>query len=428
MTKSFLKFTKFLSCAGFMFACTWAQASLQTAVVGEVTLVVGSVQLTSAQGQVQGFGRGQAVREGDQIETGPGGHVHLRFVDGGRLSVRPSSRLSIQNYSHGELASGKTAIRFKLDQGVVRSITGQWGQAERERFRLNTPLAAIGIKGTDFTAAADATQTVASVYTGAIVMAPIDPTCSNTLGPCLNGSERLLSDRMTGQMLAMADSAREPVLVALASLKPLNDGVPQGQTERSLGDYHSEKRLVAETRPIDFLPPADGTAHQLTWMRWPWTHENPGDAFTVAFDSAVLRSQERSVADFRYVLLRDSAPNAPLLMREGHVDFKLSGATAQLVRTNGMQETRDPLGVANGRLSVDFSRSTYATSLDVVGDRLGQLTLSSNGQILPTGAMQSSQGTMSTKGVLSTNGLEAGYFFFSNQPAGQVRGITLWGH
>ena len=32
----------------------------------------------------------------------------------------------------------------------MRSITGQWGEAARDRFRLNTPIAAIGVRGTDF--------------------------------------------------------------------------------------------------------------------------------------------------------------------------------------------------------------------------------------------------------------------------------------
>jgi hypothetical protein len=40
--------------------------------------------------------RGQPVRAGDRIETREGGHVHVRFVDGGRLSVRPASRLQIE--------------------------------------------------------------------------------------------------------------------------------------------------------------------------------------------------------------------------------------------------------------------------------------------------------------------------------------------
>jgi hypothetical protein len=41
--------------------------------------------------------------------------------------------------------------------------------------------------------------------------------------------------------------------------------------------------------------------------------------------------------------------------------------------------------------------------------------------------MVGSAGAMLTRGALSTDGREAGYFFSGNLSAGQVRGITLWG-
>ena len=161
--------------------------------VAQATMVIGVARLISADGVSQAVDRGTAVRVGDRIETGAGGHVHLRFVDGARLSVRPLSRLQIENYSRSDEQSALTAIKFRLDEGVVRSITGAWGEAARDRFRLNTPVAAIGVKGTDFVVKSDANNTLASVYTGAIMLTPLSPACRASLGPCLNGSERLLS-------------------------------------------------------------------------------------------------------------------------------------------------------------------------------------------------------------------------------------------
>ncbi len=118
--------------------------------VGEATMVIGVAKLIAADGVERPVDRGTAIRVGDRIETGAGGHVHLRFVDGARLSVRPASRLQVENYSRASDGSALTAIKFRLDEGVVRSITGAWGEAERDRFRLNTPVAAIGVKGTAF--------------------------------------------------------------------------------------------------------------------------------------------------------------------------------------------------------------------------------------------------------------------------------------
>ncbi|MBK7509907.1 MAG: FecR domain-containing protein [Comamonadaceae bacterium] len=189
----------FLLSVGLVTPLMAAQGSAE--VVGEVTLLIGQAQLVGADDVVRTVERGQPVRAGDRIETREGGHVHVRFVDGGRLSVRPSSRLQIENYSHSATQPQGSAIKFRLDEGVIRSITGTWGEEARERFRLNTPMAAIGIKGTDFVVKSDANATAASVYAGAILLAPLGD-CAAPLGSCQKGRERLLSADMKGDTLS----------------------------------------------------------------------------------------------------------------------------------------------------------------------------------------------------------------------------------
>ena len=132
--------------------------------VGEVTLVIGEVSAMRPDGSSLPMKRGELIYAGDVLETADGGHVHVRFVDGALVSVRPSSRLVIEQYE--ESAGSRVAIKFKVEKGVVRSITGKWGQANPEKFRLNTPVAAIGVRGTDFVVKVDGDATQASVFTG----------------------------------------------------------------------------------------------------------------------------------------------------------------------------------------------------------------------------------------------------------------------
>jgi hypothetical protein len=101
----------------------------------------------------------------------------------------PPAAQQIESYSHTPAQPQLGAIKFRLDEGVVRSITGAWGEAARERFRLNTFVAAIGVKGTDFLVRSDANSTAASVYTGAITVTPLTNGCTTSVGPCLNGNE-----------------------------------------------------------------------------------------------------------------------------------------------------------------------------------------------------------------------------------------------
>ena len=183
-------------------------------VVGEATLVIGRARIVATDGSSSNALVGSAVRVGDRIETQAGGHVYLRFVDGGNVSIRPQSRMQIESYSHNPQQPQLGAIKFKLEEGTARSITGAWGEAARERFRLNTPVAAIGVRGTDFTVRSDAESTTATVYTGAIVLAPLNNGCAQTVGPCHNSTATLLSGDMRGQMLELTSRENTPLLVA----------------------------------------------------------------------------------------------------------------------------------------------------------------------------------------------------------------------
>jgi hypothetical protein len=240
-------------------------------VVGEATLVIGQVRVISVDGTVRVADQGTAIREGDRIETGAGGHVHLRFVDGGRLSVRPLSRLQVENYHQAGAQQALTAIKFRLDEGVVRSITGAWGEAERERFRLNTPVAAIGVKGTDFVVKSDMNNTLASVYTGAIILAPLSG-CVPSFGPCRNGSEKLLTEDMKGQMLALSRQQASPQLVPAVDLlaqhiRPVMAEAPSRpdyaiKADPTRVDIAGDKSVVGEARAADVVVSQAASAAQ----------------------------------------------------------------------------------------------------------------------------------------------------------------------
>jgi hypothetical protein len=112
--------------------------------------------------------------------------VHIRFVDQALVSVRPDSLLEIVQYDFLVDRPGNTSIKFNLQEGVTRAISGQGASSARERFRLNTPIAAIGVRGTDFVVSASPQSVRAAVNEGTIVMAPFSSECRvDTFGPCL---------------------------------------------------------------------------------------------------------------------------------------------------------------------------------------------------------------------------------------------------
>lgn len=167
-------------------------------IAGEVVFSVGNAQLLPQHALLQ---RGIQLREGDVIVTEAGAHVHIRFSDGALVSVRPNSRLSIERYRYQPGQPSESAVKFRLESGTARSITGKAGEESKDRFRLNTPVAAIGVRGTDFVVVTDAASSAVAVNTGAVVVSPLGDGCAReALGPCAGALAKELTASMTGTL------------------------------------------------------------------------------------------------------------------------------------------------------------------------------------------------------------------------------------
>ena len=118
--------------------------------VGQVSLVIGEAHVVRIDGSRESIRRGASIQVGDRVETAGNGHVHVRFIDNGVVSVRPESVLEVQSYRFDAQNPAVNEVRLRLDQGSSRSISGAATEADKSRFRLNTPIAAIGVRGTDF--------------------------------------------------------------------------------------------------------------------------------------------------------------------------------------------------------------------------------------------------------------------------------------
>lgn len=189
--------------------------------VGEVSLVLGKAWLESPRAGRRVAEPGAEVLVEDKVVTGANGHVHIHFADGALVSVRPDSRLEIDRYDYDPLAPEQSTVRFTLEEGVTRSISGDAARSAKERFRLNTPIAAIGVRGTDFVVSASESSTRAMVNEGIIVLAPYSADCSaNSFGPCIANAVELSGDSL--QMLAVDSSAPAPRLLPAPNVRNPN--------------------------------------------------------------------------------------------------------------------------------------------------------------------------------------------------------------
>lgn len=189
-----------------------ANAAAQSVPVGQVSLVLGRAWIESPGQPRTLIAPGTPVRSSDLIQTESNGHVHIRFIDQALVSVRPDSRLEIVQYDFLSDQPDNTSIKLNLQEGVTRSISGRGASAARERFRLNTPIAAIGVRGTDFVVSASDQSVRASVNEGVIVMAPFSSECSaDTFGPCLANAIELTDSSL--QILEIQGASGIPELL-----------------------------------------------------------------------------------------------------------------------------------------------------------------------------------------------------------------------
>lgn len=130
-------------------AAGWAVAA-----DGVVIALVGSVSAERADAAggaptTRALGVGSELSQGDLVRTGPDGRTQIRFSDGGLVSLQPATDFRIDEYRFD--AANERSF-FSLLRGALRSATGAIGKRDRENYRLRTPTATIGIRGTEFLA------------------------------------------------------------------------------------------------------------------------------------------------------------------------------------------------------------------------------------------------------------------------------------
>jgi len=116
---------------------------------GQIQFVAGSAQLSSDSGKTHQLRKGDAVNEGDTLTTAPSAAVQVRMRDGGIVAMRPDSKVKIDNFKFNGKEDGSERTSFSLIKGGFRAITGLIGRVNKQNYRVATPTATIGIRGTD---------------------------------------------------------------------------------------------------------------------------------------------------------------------------------------------------------------------------------------------------------------------------------------
>lgn len=390
---------------------------------------------------------GASVPEGALLKTGDTGHLYLRLADDGFFVLRPKTTARIALYKPVAAQPEKSEFQLELVNGVARAITGKVAEQAKQRFRFNTPVAAIGVKGTDFVVSTTADVTYISVNSGAVVASQFTTNCTRTgLGACssaaastLSASADLLLAISTGNVgVQTLDLKANPALRQFApdqSAPPLSNERPLTTSRTSTNALSStvvvlgdNPAATAEVLKSSLTPPTKAispevSAQQIYWGRWADV-ANLGKG--VDLGNFVKGLEPIGISWPGYVVARDK--DSLVMPGAGVANFNLNSFEAGVYLGNN-PGSAIAAQITNPTLSVDFGNRTFATQLTMTGGAYKGGFIA-NGTVLPGGLFEAdaARSNMTLSGGLAGKSADqAAYIFSGRIDANAIAGgATFW--
>jgi len=409
-----------------------ASVSASAPAVARVVQALGAVQLDGQPLRV-----GDAVHAGQWLSTGPDGHLYLQTTDQGFIILRPGSRLWLAHYHIDAADPARSRIRLELQRGLVRHISGQAAQAARGQFRFNTPVAAIGIIGTDFTVYSTEHLSRVAVESGAVQVSAFGNGClPDGWGPCMGPLSLPLQASQAGQVVQVERGRAMPELIT-APLQPNASAAPAVLPEPLAAAPGPAQLLMREQAqlaqgpgrvsppPAPVSVPAPPVLH---WGRWQALAQTDAGAHTIEIEA--LRPVARIYGLSSHFAVLRSPQAAWVQPREASLRLELAGHLAQYGQP-GHERTAH---ISSGEFKLNFVEQSLQTRLRIQAGP-EQLELLGRGVVAASGQIDAQplhfDGTnLFISGALATGAqgaVEAAYIFRAHSPLGvPLSGVTFW--
>lgn len=426
--------------SALLLACGVALAARAEAPVRVATVLYVAGQVEARAQAPRPLKAGDAVFEGDLLQTGSDGHLYLRTVDQGFFSLRPETRVHVETYRYDTAEPSASRIRLNLHSGVMRAVSGRAAQAARDKYRLETPVAAIGLRGTDYTVFTNAETTRVSVQSGGVVVGALGQhgCTAGAFGPCSNGAAVELAASQADKLVEVQAAAKPRLLEAPAQsmLRPERISPPLPNEKTAAGELLSGKPaapredVVMQEReswigatlppPAPAAPEPEPLVSSLRWGRWAAiAKQNPGTPIAELIGDSTLIG-----LNSLFALGRTATPDVPA---NGTLSFKLDAYEAYLTTPKGKVLAA---GIENGYLDVDAGNRRFKTGFDLTVNN-DRFTMYAPGSLTRNGRLVSDVSgsgiNLLINGTLGTDAREAAYLFTGQAgSAGTATGATYW--
>lgn len=369
-----------------VFASTSAMA--QTDAAGRVMFVVGSASKHSDAGTERTVTKEMVVYQGDKLRTASDAHLYIRMSDGALLVMRPESSLSIDLWKYNAEKPEQSQIKYTLHSGLSRYVSGRGSQAAKDQFRFNTPLAAIGVRGTDFTVLALPTVTEVSVRSGGVVVSGFGNGCKqDAIGPCEGRSAAELFASPTAGFLQLKAGEQRPQIIPLNGKigpdqkGPALNGEPLAKEDGTTTTAANLVTTKLETRASEVLAQTS-TTPLAAWGRWGGLAT---DAMGAQIVTSLVAGRDLAAINSYYVLAKNPGIVSSL-PESGQGSFKLIDHEGIIInsQTGAIESTK----AIQGSLTIDFGSRRFQTDLKLQG--AGQtIQIGASGNVEAGGILQS---------------------------------------
>ncbi|MBV8802459.1 MAG: FecR domain-containing protein [Gammaproteobacteria bacterium] len=120
--------------------------------IGLVVWVTGAIKATMPGTSERSLTRRSAVYEADTLTTDGNSSGEIVFTDNSILSLHNNTTLEIAKYHFTKNAVSENSETLNLIKGGFRTITGAITKENPQSYKVNTPVATIGVAGTVYSA------------------------------------------------------------------------------------------------------------------------------------------------------------------------------------------------------------------------------------------------------------------------------------
>ena len=118
--------------------------------VGYVAKIAGKANARDINGRMLQLQVNSRIFEGDRLETEPGAQLYILMDDGAEVHLKEDSVLKVSEYAITAGYDESSSSILDLLRGGLRKLTGSIGASALANYQVQTGLATIGIRGTEY--------------------------------------------------------------------------------------------------------------------------------------------------------------------------------------------------------------------------------------------------------------------------------------